>query len=336
MPRLLLCTALLAFFPTLSVSASHLQPGDAVLISLTQICGGIATPPPAYNRLSVIPRDSVVSNYDFPWPGYALRQIAYSDRVGMMISSNQSGESILFVLHDDGSISTFGSGAPVTGGFISGIAPTSTDVFLLALAPATWSGPAEMELWRMTPDGALAARIPLPTRAASSFDIAADQCTVFYTTSTAIARFDACQGTALPLFADFASTFANFPVHNVRIAPGQEVFVIDSQNQLLRFSADGQPSGTVAIPLIAERNEAISAFTFDETAGNLLVATSFPCRQYPDSGGRIFSVDRSSGRVLSVISPETASQDNIFEALAAVSEWRAAMPHTPRRRAAGH
>ena len=331
MRKSLVWAALLAVFPTLSVSASHLQPGDAVLISYIQSCLGIATPPTPYTLVSVIPRDSVVSNYDFPWSGYPLLTISYSDRVGMIISSDASGESILFVLHDDGSVATFGSGAPAAGGFIAAIAPTSTSVFLLALAPATGGGPAAMELWRMAPEGTLAARMPFPI-GATSLDIAADQCTVFYTTSTGIGRFDACRGKAL---AEFAST--DVPLNSVRIAPNGEVFAIDSRNQLVRFSADGRPSGTVVLPLSAERDEAISAFAFDETAGNLLVATSFTCHQFPDSGGRIFSVDRLSGQVVSVISPESASQDNIFRALAVVSEWRAAQPRSsPRRRVAGH
>jgi len=118
-----------------------------------------------------------------------------------------------------------------------------------------------------------------------------------------------------------------------------EVFAIDrATNQLLRFSINGRLLEAFILPLIAGAHtyddEYVSAFAVDETGENLWVATSFRCLY---TSGRLILVDRTTGRVLSAIQPETASPQNWFVALATVSEWRAALSRpSSRRHAVGH
>lgn len=311
-----------------------LQPGDVLLVCYSSVICIFEPPVPVWS-VSVIPRGSSVStfSYAFTWRSDASRAggIAYSDLAGVIVSSDPASarESFLSVLHDDGSATTFGGGVPVENGMILGIAPTSRDVLVLALVPLTHYT-SQGELWRLSPGGELIARMRLPTTDSSSLDVASDQCTVFYGTGTAIARYDACRQIEL---ADFAGT--DDRVTNVRIAPDGEVFGIDSAtNQLLRFSTDGRLADAFSLPLIAAENESITAFAFDETGENVWVATSFRCLA---TSGRLMLVERTTGRVLRTIQPETASPKNWFFALATVSEWRAALSRpSSRRHAAGH
>ena len=192
MRKFLIGTAALFIVPVLQ-AATSLNHGGVVLISDAFSGCIIVTPSPPTYSLSVISGDSAASRATtVPLSKQArLGVVAWSDRAGMIVTSEHAGGSFLSVLNDDGSMPALGIGTPVPGGTIRGIAPASTDILVLATIPLPNDG-MQGELWRLAPSGELLARMSLPTPDVSSLDVAADQCTVFYTAPQAIARYDAC------------------------------------------------------------------------------------------------------------------------------------------------
>src|ERR1700682_1461009 len=113
MKALLLCTAVLVTLPALHAATTPLQAGDVVLLSDSFAFCIITTPPPPRYAATLIPRGATASSFSFAvaLPTYLrLGAIAYSDRAGMIVSSDEGGGSVLHVLHDGGSVSAFGTG----------------------------------------------------------------------------------------------------------------------------------------------------------------------------------------------------------------------------------
>jgi hypothetical protein len=86
----------------------------------------------------------------------------------------------------------------------------------------------------IAPDGTLVRILDLAA-VAYAIDLAADQCTMFVATESAILRFDVCNGTPLPLFAN-ATSFG--PNVSLLILPNRDV-LLQSPGPLRRFDASG-------------------------------------------------------------------------------------------------
>src|SRR5260221_1290179 len=162
--KALLVIAALVAAPDLGAAPKLLQPGDVALISTLAIAQCFITTPTPIFGVSVIPEGGTVAtfSYDHTWGSYTNPgTIAYSDHAGMIVSSDQTGagNSILSVLHDDGSTHTLGTGVPVPGSDILGIAPTATDIVVLASVPLA-GGLRQGELWRLSASGGRLLRMP--------------------------------------------------------------------------------------------------------------------------------------------------------------------------------
>ena len=116
----------------------------------------------------------------------------------------------------------------------------------------------------------------------------------------------------------------------MRIARNGDVLAIDRvTNRLLRFSPNGQLLGDLSGAFTAGSNALISAFAFDETGQNVWVASSFSCST---TSGNLTLVDGATGLIRTRVTLEQYL-GNDFDALATVSEWRAALLRsTPKRR----
>lgn len=327
MRKLLLACIGLAAFQASAVGLT-VQRGDVVLLTEHSFFCLLITPPAPIYSVAVVPRGSAITNFQLNWPATSrLSAIAWSDRFGMVASKEDATGATLAVLQGDGTFAPFGAAPIVMDGHVNGIAPGSNDLFALA-SILTPNVEAHGELWRITKAGDLRARMPLPT-VGTSLDVAADQCTVLYTTAGAIARYDACGASSLP---DFLATSA--ALINVRIAPDGDVLAIDTtHNVLVELAPDGKQVRTYNLPLTGTDDaEKVTAFGFDETAATLWIGTTFPCGSAP---GRLMAIDRATGQIR--IQPAAASgADNDVNALAAESEWRAASRPVTKRRVVGH
>lgn len=77
-------------------------------------------------------------------------------------------------------------------------------------------------------------------------DLAADQCTIFYTSEgTSIRRFDVCQNQQLPDFVDNLSN--NGAAYGIRILPDGTVLLADL-GEVIRFDANGNQIQTYNVP----------------------------------------------------------------------------------------
>ena len=130
--RILLLVSVASVTVPVLAATPLLQPGDVVLTSNLSVQCEITPPAPVFD-VSVIPKDGTVSDYSYApsWRSYTNPgAVAYSNGIGMIVSIDQTGlgDCLLSVLHDDGSMPAFGAGIRD----INGIAPTSTDVLVLA------------------------------------------------------------------------------------------------------------------------------------------------------------------------------------------------------------
>lgn len=140
-------------------------------------------------------------------------------------------------------------------------------------------------------DGTFRETLTLPSPA-GGIDLAADQCTLFYTRPGAIARYDVCTGTPL---ADFAP----LPPGNggiVRILPEGNVLLVETQFNAPDVLRTYAPNGTLLSARGLPADVTPTAVALARNGRTVLVADG--CE------GRVFEIDLSHGGVLRVVELE--------------------------------
>jgi len=144
-------------------------------------------------------------------------------------------------------------------------------------------------------------------RGSDWIDLAADQCTLFYTSEgVLIRRFNVCTNTQLPDFATLPST----PSFALRIRPNGEVLVANS-SAVRRLDSTGALMQTYTIP----GTSLLFALNLDPDGTSFWTADIFT--------GKIFRVDIASGTILTTF---TAPPNPSVAGLAVFGEITAAIP----------
>lgn len=144
---------------------------------------------------------------------------------------------------------------------------------------------------RISPAGVLEASV-VAGGGTDGFDVASDNCTIYYGRGTTIRRFDACTGTELP---DFATTPQD--VTDLEVQPDGRVLVA-VEGSVLLYSAAGALVRTVTT--VAAHGLDPSRFTAEEAAlrdGTLWVAITNACDT--SEGGHLLRLSFDTGAVIS-------------------------------------
>ncbi|HYH05633.1 MAG TPA: hypothetical protein VEK11_01110 [Thermoanaerobaculia bacterium] len=219
---------------------------------------------------------------------------------GRILAALEATGAELVELRPDRTRTPFFSGAP---GQIPReiVADGAGNVYVLTGQPA-------MTIVAVNADGTLRDTMTLPA-AAAGIDLAADQCTLFYTRNGAIARYNVCTGTPLPDFASIAPGNGGFP----RILPDDHILFVEQQagTDLLRmYAPDGTLLSTRGLPADVEPQ----AVALARNGRSLLVADG--CE------GRVFEIDLVNGGVLRVVELEEIT---LVESLVSATGFSAAI-----------
>jgi len=142
-----------------------------------------------------------------------------------------------------GRVAKFNNQGGLIGPFGSGYS-SSTESVALDIAGNVYVGQPDgtRDILKFAPDGTLLASYDVPTEGRGSdwIDLAADQCTMYYTSeSTSILRYDVCTNAPLPNFA----TALGSTLYALRILPDGGVLVAADIN-VKRLDASGTVIGT--------------------------------------------------------------------------------------------
>lgn len=172
-------------------------------------------------------------------------------------------------------------------------------------------------LWRLTPSGALDRTFDAGSSSGiNAFDLASDQCTVYFSSETAsgvaaaarVQRYDVCTAAALPDFVTMPSR-----VRAIRITPaGGILFATDAEIRLYSASA----ALVRAYPLAGESGFVALAISAD--GGSFWVATA---------ARHVIRVSSSSGAVER--GPVVVNAPGTIASIAVVGEPRASAASTP-------
>jgi hypothetical protein len=173
-------------------------------------------------------------------------------------------------------------------------------------------------LRKFAPNGSLVATFALANSTISGvdfIDLAADQCTIFYTSeSYAVKKFNVCTNTQPnDFYADFSG-----PCYTVRIRPNGEIMVACA-TQVYRMATNGATLKTYTASSLGELSQ-LYGMTLDPDGTSFWVAGS------SSGNGNIYRVDIASGTRLTTITAAVGS--SAVGGLAVVGEPRAALTGT--------
>lgn len=194
---------------------------------------------------------------------------------GDVLAGFPSGDSFhVSRIRADGSSTFVLAGVP---GFVPESMAVSQSGAIYVLALST-SEPIQQVVFAFNPAGVHTATFS--ATGAYSIDLAADQCTLWMTSTTGIARFNVCTGTPLPAFVTGVAGFSA-----VRVLPDGGALVLRLGN-VERYSAAGVRTQTYAIA-----NE-IGAIALAEGGSRAFAAS--------ECWDDLLSIDLQSGAVLKV------------------------------------
>jgi hypothetical protein len=214
--------------------------------------------------------------------GPQIEQIASGDR--RRVLGIRSGNRVqVMVLSPSGTQTPFFDGLP-------GASPRAIAVASSGRVFVTYLQAGSPFVAVISPAGVLEATHPLPAGLVSDvLAIAGDGCTLFYRSATAIARFDACTGTALP---DFAPIPAD--LHDVEVLPDGRVLVTTAASVLL-YTAAGVVERTVASLVTYGIDGEFGDATLSVDGGSVYIAVV----NYCDAAGVLLQVSFATGAEVS-------------------------------------
>jgi hypothetical protein len=281
------------------------QAGEVIVASAEPHCL-IDPPPPAADQVTLHGRDaSLVREVTAELIGTAR----YAQ--GFIYVAHQSATSrSLSILTSSGEVAQY---IPLQSRPISAIGASGNEVLAVV-----YDG-AQPSLWRLHSDMVAIAALPSYTHFITAIDVAADHCTMFYTTVDSIERFDIC--TNRPL-----ATFARTPATDVRVLPDGSILAA-SGTALLRYDSF---ANLISRFTLTSGREFIGAISLDANPSLAWVVTTYGCDTGPS---HVMQVNVATGYVTA--GPRPAPRSNGY-AIAVQGEWQAAVdkpPAGPRRRA---
>ncbi len=288
--------------------------GDVVTAGAQPACAVDPPPPPDF-AIELHGRDAApvrVVSTD------VITAMTYSAAMkGIVVAHSTTTGQILDLLGSNGGFVPLTKNGLPPNAFIEALTPLGTN--LLAV---TYTGSVQPELWLFDADGSVKEQFALPAAEhyIQSIDVAADGCTMFYTTTQSIERFDVCARRSL-------STFAHLYASAVRVLPDGGALAA-SGRQLVRLDAHGNDVGSFAV-ISAGSNEAIGAITLDQNPSLVWLLTTYGCNP---GAAHVTQISIATGAVVAGPAPNLKSAGF---AIAVQGEWHAAIdkPSAPRRRA---
>lgn len=185
-----------------------------------------------------------------------------------------------------GTVSKFDKMGNLVGPFGSGYSRSTESITINAAGDVFVGQPdGTKQVLEFSPSGTpIASFSPTPeNRGTDWIDLAADQCTLFYTSEGhSILRYNVCTTTQL---SAFATGLTGFAAYALRIRPNGEVLVADT-SQVVRLDPAGAPIQTYTLP----NSSVLFALNLDPDGTSFWTADYF--------NGNIYKVDIATGTVL--------------------------------------